>query len=235
MCLFFKSRVLVKGGVLLVADDSLIVAALLRREGELLLVRQQGPGDLRAAWTLPGGVAEPHELLIESLVRTVREATGIEIVRVGDLIHVAQMHNPTEHVWPTGELPPAGGRATTFVFEVAEWKGEPHSTDRDESGREVRFWPRNESIRLLEDHPSRVVSEPILTYLRGEERDRVWLYRRGDDAQDHLEWPSREATPEISEQMKRARALLVLGCLVILAVLIIIVIIGLITLARPFM
>jgi ADP-ribose pyrophosphatase YjhB (NUDIX family) len=218
-----------------VADDILLVAALLRRDGELLLVRQLGSGDLRAAWTLPGGIVEPDELLVESLVRAVREETGIEVVRVGDLIHVAQRHIPTEHVLSAGELAPAGWRATAFVFEVAEWKGELHATDPDEFGREARFWPRNESIRLLEDHPSRGISEPILAYLRGEERDRVWLYRRGDDGQDQLEWPTREPAPEISEQMKRARALVVLGCMVILAVLIIIVIIGVITLARPFM
>jgi hypothetical protein len=79
------------------------------------------------------------------------------------------------------------------------------------------------------------MSEPLLAYLRGEERERVWLYRRADDGQDHLEWPGREPAPEISEQMRRARAFVVLGCMVILAVLVIIVIIGLITLARPFM
>jgi 8-oxo-dGTP diphosphatase len=218
-----------------VVDDILLVAALLRREGELLLVRQQGPGNLWAAWALPGGVVESGELLVESLVRAVREETGIEVMRVGDLIHIAQSHNPTEHSWSQGELPQPGGRATTFVFEVAEWNGEPLVGDSNEFLRELRFWTRNESIRLLEDHPSRAMSEPLLAYLRGEERQRVWLYRRADDGQDHLEWPDREPAPEISEQMRRARAFVVLGCMVILAVLVIIVIIGLITLARPFM
>lgn len=134
---------------------------------------------------------------------------------------------------PDPELQLPAGRATTFVFEVAEWRGEIRQADPDDSIRETRFWPKKEAIDHLERHPSRPTREPILAYLRGED-DRVWLYRRDDQGDDRLEWPSPDVPPEVSEQMRRMRALVVLGCLAVLVIFIIIVIIGVITLARPF-
>lgn len=216
------------------ANDMLIVAGLLRKDGQILLVRQQGRDDPHAEWSLPGGVVGPDELLIESLVREVREETGIEVLRVGELIHVVQSHHPTEQSWSSGELPHPGGRATAFVFEVAEWKGEVKLEDPDEIVREARFWPSNDAIEHLQRHPSRSMSEPIVAYLQAEERDRVWLYRRDDQGHDRLEWPVRELSTEVNEQLRRARALIALGCIVVLVIVIVIVVIGIITLARPF-
>ena len=57
-----------------------IVSALVRLGDEVLLVKQQGPEDLEAHWALPGGVAEPGELLVEALVREVREETGLQVL-----------------------------------------------------------------------------------------------------------------------------------------------------------
>jgi ADP-ribose pyrophosphatase YjhB (NUDIX family) len=217
-----------------VGDETLIVAALLRKEGQILLIHLQGHNDMPPAWALPGGVVDPEELLVEALVRVVHEQTGIEVVRVGDLIHVVQSHNPGEHSVPDGQAPLPAGRATAFVFEVAEWKGEIRQEDPDGRIPETRFWPRNEAIDHLARHPSRATREPILAYLRSEDNDRVWLYRRDDQGDDRLEWPSQDIAPEVNEQMRRMRALVVLGCLAVLAIFIIIVIIGVITLARPF-
>ncbi len=214
--------------------DILIVAALLRRERQFLLVRQQTANEPHQVWALPGGATEPGELLVEALARVVREQIGIEVVRAGDLIHVAQSHTPREHGWPGGALTPPGSRATSFVFEVVEWKGETGQVDPDGRILENRFWPRDEAIDHLERHPSRALREPILAYLRGQERQLVWLYRLDGEGLDKLEWPSQETSPEVNEQMRRARAFVALGCIVVLAILIIIVIIGIITLGTPF-
>jgi ADP-ribose pyrophosphatase YjhB (NUDIX family) len=223
-----------KGEVLLVGEDTLIAAALLRKEGRVLLVHLRDPNETRPAWALPGGVVEPEELLVGALARVVHEQTGIEVVRVGDLIHVVQSHTSGEHGVPGTGVPPPAGRVTTFVFEVAEWRGEIRQSDPDGRFLETRFWPRTEAIDHLERHPSRAAREPILAYLRSEDNDRVWLYRRDNQGDDTLEWPVPDMSPEVNEQMRRMRALVVLGCLAVLAIFIIIVIIGVITLARPF-
>ena len=52
----------------------------MRLGDEVLLVKQQGPEDLEAHWALPGGVAEPGALLVEALVREVREETGLQVL-----------------------------------------------------------------------------------------------------------------------------------------------------------
>ena len=121
-----------------------------------------------------------------------------------------------------------------FVFAVAEWKGELDHSGAHTSTREARFWSRSEAIDRLERLPARAMREPILAYLRDNNTDRVWLYRYENEGDDRLVWPAREPAPEVSEQMRRARAIVALGCIVILTILVIIVIIGIITLARPF-
>jgi ADP-ribose pyrophosphatase YjhB (NUDIX family) len=217
-----------------VVNDRLIVAALLRKEGQILLVEQDGPGDHPREWALPTGVAESSELLLECLQRTVREETGFEVVRVGDLISLSQSHHPSNPASSSQTKAQPEDRATAFVFEVAEWQGEIHLADPDGSMREVRFWPRSEAIDHLEGLSSRARRESIVAYLRDGKGDRVWLYRHDAEGHDTLVWPTSGPAPEVNEQMRRARAFVALGCIVILAILVIIVIIGVITLARPF-
>jgi 8-oxo-dGTP diphosphatase len=67
--------------------DFQIVAALVRRDDDLLMVRQAGPGE-EPAWTVPGGRVESGELLTEALGRELLEETGIRVVEPG---HVAFM------------------------------------------------------------------------------------------------------------------------------------------------
>jgi 8-oxo-dGTP diphosphatase len=73
------------------ATAHLIVSALLRRDGRLLLVRQLGPDDPGPHWMLPGGSVEPGESVLEALGREVREETGMELAgepRVAILVHL---------------------------------------------------------------------------------------------------------------------------------------------------
>jgi ADP-ribose pyrophosphatase YjhB (NUDIX family) len=67
------------------------VGAVVVREGRVLLVRR-GTEPLRGHWSLPGGLVELGESLIEGLVREVGEETGlavepIELIEVLDRIH----------------------------------------------------------------------------------------------------------------------------------------------------
>lgn len=68
-----------------------IVAAVIRRNGRLLLVEEQGPDDATAAWMLPGGRVEPGETLIDALRREVAEETGPSLVGTPKLAFTVQV------------------------------------------------------------------------------------------------------------------------------------------------
>ena len=87
---------------------TLIACAIVRRNGEILLVRQRDK-DGTTNWALPGGAAESAEGLFETLAREVREETGLNVLEAGPIAYAAQLLQP---------------RAIAFVFEVLRWSGD---------------------------------------------------------------------------------------------------------------
>ena len=147
----------------------LVVAALIRKGNEVLLVLQQGPDDPAPSWAPPGGVVEPGELLTEALIREVREETGLEVLEIGPLLYAVQHPGSAE-----------GPQTLAFVFAVARWRGELRLADPDNLILGARFLPLAEAIAKLECLPWRAMREPILAYLRGEAgHGAVWMYRTG--------------------------------------------------------
>lgn len=67
------------------------VGAVIVENGRVLLVRR-GQEPLKGKWTLPGGMLELGEALLEGVVREVREETGlvvepVELVELLDRVH----------------------------------------------------------------------------------------------------------------------------------------------------
>ena len=77
------------------AQPEVAVGAIVRHNGELLLVRrgrQPGQGE----WSVPGGRVEPGEMLVEAVVRELAEETGLRgvcgsmvgwVERISDYTH----------------------------------------------------------------------------------------------------------------------------------------------------
>ena len=220
----------------------LVVAAMVRRGEQVLLVQQQGPQDPGPAWTLPGGMLESGELLTEALAREVREETGLEIDQIGPLLYTVHLQNPTDQPTLIGEVPGAGQNLTVFVFEVTGWHGDLRSDDPDEFIRDIGFFPIRDAVEKLEQHFWRAMREPVAAYLRGStDAGAVWQYRRQPGGAYQLvtrigDWrdapPVRLVPPraESDPQHDRAKAILVLGCLVLLLATVAVIVIGLITL-----
>lgn len=164
----------------MVQHEYVVAAALVRRNGELLLVCEQGPDDPEPKWALPGGVAEPGELLHETLARELREETGLELVRIGPLICVVQTHIARGLLRADAGAEAHEIIATAFTVEVAEWRGDLPERVADPDGlvTDARFFAIPEAVALLDRLTYRPMREPIVAYLRDEAAPgALWLYR----------------------------------------------------------
>ena len=60
-----------------------VTAAVVRRNGKILLAKRPSKGLLGGMWEFPGGKTEQEEALEDCLIREIREELGVEI-RVGE-------------------------------------------------------------------------------------------------------------------------------------------------------
>ena len=91
----------------------LTAVCLVYRDGEVLLqnrVKEEWHG-----YALPGGHVEPGESIVESIIREMKEETGLTILHP-QLCGIKQ-------------FPIEGGRYLVFLFRTTEFKGELISSD----------------------------------------------------------------------------------------------------------
>lgn len=127
--------------------------AIIRRGGEILLVRQKRPKDSAPNWGLPGGKADPGESPAQAMEREVREETGLVVRDIGALAYVADYVGSQEEA------------QTAFVFEIRDWEGEPRADDPDGSVIDLAFFPLAEAVGRLRDYPDTWERDPLLAYL----------------------------------------------------------------------
>ncbi len=102
------------------------VAALVRRGGDLLLVKRAAP-PLEGSWCLPGGFVESGEEVSEALARELLEETGLR-VKTSHLVDVISFVDEN----------PEGKGVIIIGYQVDTFDGDP--TPGDDAG-EVRFFP----------------------------------------------------------------------------------------------
>ena len=125
------------------------VAAVIRREGKLLLLNEPLAGTY---WILPGGRAEMHESTDTALARELEEEMG-GTFEIGRLLWVVEDFFTHEHT-----------RSHTIGFYYAVdlpinhplCSQEEYHTSRDEEGQHKQFhfkWCSPEEVNAMELHP----------------------------------------------------------------------------------
>ena len=74
-----------------------VSAALIFRDGKLLITQRHANAHLGGLWEFPGGKHEPHEAFEQCLVREIREELGVEIL-VGELLEEIMHDYPEKSV-----------------------------------------------------------------------------------------------------------------------------------------
>jgi len=99
-----------------------VAAALVFRDGKLLITQRPADAHLGGLWEFPGGKREPDETFEECLVRELREELGIEVA-VGELVESLTHDYPEKTVhlrfyrcrWKQREPQPLGCPAFKWV------------------------------------------------------------------------------------------------------------------------
>ncbi|MEZ4638618.1 MAG: DUF4269 domain-containing protein [Caldilineaceae bacterium] len=158
-----------------------VVAALLRRQDGILLVRQQGNADAAPYWAIPGGVVAAGEALPTALAREVKEESGLTVDAVGPLAYVTWIEYGPDL------------RATALIYEVTAWTGELTPDDPDGLVCEAAFFAEDEALTRLAGLPYRSMREPLTAYLRGDSTPgSAWIYR-GEESDPFLASPAETA------------------------------------------
>ena len=136
-------------------DFGIRVAAVVARDGALLLVRHQKP-DRDPYWVLPGGRLEPGETIPQCAEREVSEETGLS-ARFSGLLYVNEFLREGRHtVDITVRMAPEGdGEAVLGSDPEVAPGSEPTLRElrwvgQDELG-EIELLPGSIKARLLED------------------------------------------------------------------------------------
>ena len=162
-----------------------VVAALIRKDGQLLVVQEQELNDAVPHWSVPGGVVEDGELLHEALMREVFEETGLELISIGKLAYIVQFDNPTSH--EGHEIANRSFSYTTFVFEIDRYSGELRKPIEGDVVKASQFLSITDALGKFEQLRFQVMREPLMAFLRGDVRPgSIWLFRRQEDGSDKL-------------------------------------------------
>jgi mutator protein MutT len=95
-----------------------IGAAVIWRDGKILIDRRKPGGAMGGLWEFPGGKVEPGETISDCILREIREELGITIAVGEPLITI-------EHTYPTFTI-------VLHVHHCQHVEGEPQTIECDE-------------------------------------------------------------------------------------------------------
>jgi len=124
-------------GLLMSAIMMVVAAALIDREGRVLVQRRPVGKMMAGLWEFPGGKIEPGETPESALVRELDEELGITV----DIARLAPAAFASE--------PLAGRHMLLLLYICRSWEGSPRALDAEEL-----LWCTPDSLRALDMPPA---------------------------------------------------------------------------------
>jgi 8-oxo-dGTP diphosphatase len=156
-----------------------IVFGLLRRNNSLVMVRQKISGSPNLFWTVPGGLVESGELIMDALSREIKEETGVEVLGDLQLVSTSQIDRPK---YKTQTL--------AFIYEIGEWHRNLQTQDPDGEVLGVELVLLSDAIhRLMHNRGWPGIHIPLLAYLQAKTKaGAMWFFRedRGNQSMINL-------------------------------------------------
>jgi ADP-ribose pyrophosphatase YjhB (NUDIX family) len=149
-----------------VSESIHLATGLAIQNGRVLLVASTYHSHAQPLWNLPGGRVAPGELLRDTVVREVREETGLR-ASVSELAYVSESYDEKRHVLNA-----------TFAIDVEGSIASPQSGDHVVAVEWVAI------DRLAERIAVGVVRDPLVHYLH--DRTRYYGYPQAGIT---IEWP----------------------------------------------
>ena len=117
-------------------DRPIVAVGAVIFDGDRVLLVRRGQQPLQGEWSLPGGMVEIGETLVDALVREVREETSLDVV-VGPVVEVLDSIRRD-----------AGGRAE-YHYVIVDYAcrvrgGTPTAATRGTDAADVRWVPLDE-------------------------------------------------------------------------------------------
>ncbi len=141
----------------------MVSAALLEDDERVLLVENLRPWKGGSEWTVPAGILDPDETLLDTAAREVEEETGLQVTEWDGLAYVVHRI-----------FVPIKLQLAVYVFAARSFEGELSLNDPDGVVVDAVWAERDEIPKLME---SNVLSDPLLEWLEGPRVTRFYEYR----------------------------------------------------------
>lgn len=140
----------------------MVAAAIIEGPSGILLVENRRSWQDKTEWSLPAGILDPGETLIETAGREVTEETGLTVQDWGGLAYVVH------RIFADRKI-----QLGVHVFAAKSYSGEIELNDPDEIVVDARWADADEVRKLM---PSAAFYEPITEWITGPRSTRIYEY-----------------------------------------------------------